>query len=222
MFGLISSPSLSTASIKCICFDLGGVLVHPNAPQSVFQNYRIQLPENWTEILQDIHEKMNICETGEETEESVLKYASEKLGFKHELAHEALMKFLGSEYLGAEALVTKLNKEGYHTGCITNTIPSHWSKLEQPKDYPGIALLQTKVVSFIAKMRKPDPKIYRLLEEKTNSKGDEIIFFDDRIENIDAALKLGWKAFLVNPRDKDKSTIDQVKDKLRECSIRGF
>ncbi len=56
--------------------------------------------------------------------------------------------------------------------------------------------------SHLLKMRKPDPVIYEMVENITGLKGNEILFIDDRYENVEAARKLGWNAVLHDP-EKD-------------------
>lgn len=43
-------------------------------------------------------------------------------------------------------------------------------------------------------LRKPDIKLYQIVEEQIANEDDEIIFFDDNYENICAAKCLGWNA----------------------------
>ena len=42
-------------------------------------------------------------------------------------------------------------------------------------------------------VRKPDERFYKLVEKKYKVKPSEILFFDDKSRNTDAAEKLGWK-----------------------------
>lgn len=44
-------------------------------------------------------------------------------------------------------------------------------------------------------LAKPDPKIYNYLFQKTDLNAKDIIFVDDRIENVNAAESLGIKSF---------------------------
>ena len=43
-------------------------------------------------------------------------------------------------------------------------------------------------------MIKPDAGIYRYLTDKYNLESEECLFIDDRKENVDTALQLGWQA----------------------------
>ena len=59
-------------------------------------------------------------------------------------------------------------------------------------------------------MRKPDPAIYRALEEQSGGSGEEILFFDDLPENIDGAAKLGWRAVRVDPASEPADIISRA------------
>ncbi len=50
------------------------------------------------------------------------------------------------------------------------------------------------LVSGEEKLAKPDPAIYRLAEQRFGYAAEELIFADDREENVAAARACGWKA----------------------------
>jgi HAD superfamily hydrolase (TIGR01509 family) len=43
---------------------------------------------------------------------------------------------------------------------------------------------------------KPDPALYRVVESAAGVPPARILFIDDRPENVEAARKLGWQAFV--------------------------
>ena len=43
---------------------------------------------------------------------------------------------------------------------------------------------------------KPDAKIYEALETMTGKRGAEILYLDDRPENVDAGAARGWQVIL--------------------------
>ncbi len=52
------------------------------------------------------------------------------------------------------------------------------------------------------KVAKPSEAFYIKVEESTGKKGNEIIYVDDRQENIDTALSRGWSAVLYTSPEK--------------------
>ena len=55
---------------------------------------------------------------------------------------------------------------------------------------------------------KPQARLYEVVEEVTQAKGADILYIDDRIENIEAGAARGWQTILqVNPQ----ATIERVR-----------
>ncbi len=52
------------------------------------------------------------------------------------------------------------------------------------------------IISAEHGLAKPDPQIYKLTLKLTHSQASQVVFVDDRQENIQAAEKLGIKSFL--------------------------
>lgn len=62
-------------------------------------------------------------------------------------------------------------------------------------DYVGL--------SFKLEVMKPKNKIYQLVEEQTKIEPNNILFIDDRIDNINGARDRGWKVLLATGEDKE-------------------
>ena len=58
-------------------------------------------------------------------------------------------------------------------------------------------LFDTVVFSSMVGTEKPEAKIYELLIKELGVSPGEVIFFDDRIENVEAAKEFGINAFQV-------------------------
>lgn len=56
------------------------------------------------------------------------------------------------------------------------------------------------IISCYVKLVKPEPEIYETLKEKYSLEPEKALFFDDRQENIDAAVKCGFNAVCVTDR----------------------
>ncbi len=64
------------------------------------------------------------------------------------------------------------------------------------RKYPVFELFDKRFVSGRLKVCKPEAGIYAALEEGTGFSGDELVFADDREENIAAAAQRGWQTYL--------------------------
>jgi putative hydrolase of the HAD superfamily len=86
------------------------------------------------------------------------------------------------------SLVKKL-KKNYKTGLISNIGRLHENYLS--RKYKLRNLFSVRVFSYEVKSRKPGPRIFRVILKKLKAKPEEVIFVDDRIENVRGARKLG-------------------------------
>lgn len=55
--------------------------------------------------------------------------------------------------------------------------------------------------SHLLKMRKPDKEIYDFVEQMTGLNGRELLFIDDKMENVEAARLNGWNAIVHDPNN---------------------
>jgi len=92
------------------------------------------------------------------------------------------------------ALMEDVKKAGYILGILSNIPPDF---LEWAKDnVPVFSLPQLKVFSCELGLIKPEEAIYRKLLSLAGVKAEELVFFDDRSENIKGAEDCGIKAFI--------------------------
>lgn len=59
-------------------------------------------------------------------------------------------------------------------------------------------------LSFKLDCDKPEEKIYKIVEEECNIIPNNILFIDDRLENIEAAQKRGWNTCHTTGKDLNK------------------
>lgn len=68
------------------------------------------------------------------------------------------------------------------------------------------------VTSCEVKMRKPDPGIWQLAMGIAQAKPNQCVYFDDRIMFVNAAQKLGIKAYLHSDLASTKKILQQLKE----------
>jgi FMN phosphatase YigB (HAD superfamily) len=71
--------------------------------------------------------------------------------------------------------------------------------------------------SHLMQARKPDEAIYAQVEREVGLPPDQILFFDDLPENIEAAHRRGWNAQWIDPAVDDP--IFQIRSTLRRYRI---
>lgn len=59
-------------------------------------------------------------------------------------------------------------------------------------------------LSFELGLRKPDERIYKVVEEQCKIKPNNIMFIDDREDNIEAARNRGWNTCNATGHELDK------------------
>ena len=106
-------------------------------------------------------------------------------------------------------LVKKL-KKNYKVGLISNMGKLHEKYLSQK--YKLRDFFPVRVFSYKVKSRKPSSKIFRVILKKLKAKPEEVIFVDDRNENIKPAKKLGMKTVLFK---NNKQTIKEIEKLLK-------
>ncbi len=103
-----------------------------------------------------------------------------------------------SKFSYTDAWVSLLKNEGYHLYFLSNYSEKLHHDTKQHMDF--MKNFDGGIFSYEVKCIKPDFKIYQLLLEKYNLRPEETAFYDDRIENIEAAAKLGIQAKLFTPK----------------------
>jgi FMN phosphatase YigB (HAD superfamily) len=133
-------------------------------------------------------------------------------------AHYAIAQ---GERPGALELIDELHEAGIVTACLSNTNEAHWARLVPhdgqgprggPLEYPAVARLMYPLASHRLGVAKPDAAIYAHLERLTGVCASDVLFFDDRPENVAAARDRGWRVERIDPRG---DTIAQIRGRLR-------
>jgi glucose-1-phosphatase len=66
------------------------------------------------------------------------------------------------------------------------------------------------VLSYEHQSMKPDRKLYEVVETQTQCRGAEILYVDDRPENIEAGAARGWQVILQEAPEKTRQQIEQL------------
>jgi putative hydrolase of the HAD superfamily len=207
-----------TGSVRLACFDLGGVVIRICRSWTegcAAAGLDVREPARWDEVkaarlaLVHRHQVGRIDGTRFAQEISALwggLYSpAEIMGI-----HRA---WLLGEYEGIGDLIESVHRAGLETAALSNTCHEHWCRMG---DYPAVMRIRHLLPSHQLGLQKPDPLIYRRAEQRLGYRGAEIIFFDDKIENVDAARDAGWHAEIIDP---DGSTVPQITGALRARGV---
>jgi HAD superfamily hydrolase (TIGR01509 family) len=68
-------------------------------------------------------------------------------------------------------------------------------------------LFDDYVLSYQHGAMKPNAAIYAVVETITGRKGPDLIYLDDRAENVDAGTARGWRTILHSSPSKSRETL---------------
>lgn len=92
-------------------------------------------------------------------------------------------------------LVERLRSDGRSLGVFSNTSEAHWDHCT--RRFPFLTTsFAVHALSFQIGVMKPDPRAFAAATKLAGVSPAEILFIDDRLENVRAAEAFGWGAIL--------------------------
>lgn len=91
-------------------------------------------------------------------------------------------------------VVTQLKSAGYSLGILSNTCSAHWEFIEAHSYTALKELFSIHVLSFREQVMKPDARIYHAAANAVEVPIQDILFIDDRSENVAGARETGMDA----------------------------
>lgn len=88
----------------------------------------------------------------------------------------------------------RLRAAGVPTYILSNTNTLAEGHLRRHN--PFFANFDGYIFSYAVKAMKPEPAIYDAVEKMCGFKGQEIIFIDDKAENVEAGIARGWQGIV--------------------------
>ena len=107
------------------------------------------------------------------------------------------------------ALHAELRRRGVPTYIFSNT---NGLAIEHIKrNFPFFKNFDGYIYSHEIGAMKPDPKIYAAMEKVCDRRGADIIYLDDRSENVQGGLARGWKSVLHETPEKTRAALEKLK-----------
>lgn len=196
--------------IKNIVFDFGSVLVDWD-PRRVYEPY-------FGDKERSDYFLGNICtyewNTAADAGRLTAEITEERVALFPEWEKEIRMYFrewinmMGGQIPGMEEVLKDLKDRGYRLFGLTN-----WSAETFPlvrNRYPVFSYLEGIVVSGEEKVKKPDPRLYKILLDRYHLVPDECIFIDDNPANIDTANSLGLHGLVFTSPEALKPELEKL------------
>ncbi len=192
---------------EAIIFDLGKVLVdfdYSIAAQKVAARS--------SKSPQDLHAFLGSSpllveyESGRLTRQTFYDAISGAIGFRGDLAEfGGYFADIFTEMPGTIALHAELRRRGFQTYIFSNTNDLAIEHIR--RDFPFFANFDGYIFSYEVGGLKPQPEIYAAMEAMTGKRGADLIYIDDRAENIEAGRARGWRAILHESPEKTRQAL---------------
>lgn len=171
-----------------ILFDVGGVLLQWK-DEWLFDEISHELDIPFEEIKDKFNANISELFIGKISEEQFWNKISDGVKINHEIISQTFLKrsILDTKVLN---LARSIKKQGFDIGILSNITPE--TRRILPKQW--IDEFDHVFFSDQIKLAKPDPKIFSYIKEKLSE--HQIVFIDDKQENVDAAKRYGIKSIL--------------------------
>jgi putative hydrolase of the HAD superfamily len=193
--------------IKIIYFDFGGVLVNYDR---VFQKVCRDFNLNFDEFLKFYNQFDSDLSVGKIKTEEFWRKCVDNFGLKN-IDNYSLTKAWVSDY----DIIEPINKiiyfleNKFEIGIISNINSDIWEAAVEEKWVPNIKYKKV-LLSYKIGITKPNNEIYKIAQQESGAKPDEILFIDDKEENLKIPKDMGWKTVLFDMNQAEKG-IEEIK-----------
>jgi FMN phosphatase YigB (HAD superfamily) len=101
-----------------------------------------------------------------------------------------------------------LRKRGVPTYIFSNTNDLAIGHIR--RNFPFFSNFDGYILSYEVQAMKPDAKIYEALEKMSGRRGAEVLYLDDRSENVEAGAARGWQVILQETPEKTRAAIEKL------------
>jgi len=106
------------------------------------------------------------------------------------------------------ALHAELRRRGVPTYIFSNTNDLAIEHIE--RNFPFFKNFDGYIYSCEVGAMKPDAKIYAAMEKMCGRKGEDIVYLDDRAENVAGGVTRGWRAILHETPEKSRAVLEKI------------
>ncbi len=182
-------------AIKAVIFDIGNVLIEWQPERFFDATIGIEKRKTLFATI-DLHKMNDRIDRGENWEQVVSETAKDYPEFSAEILmwHSHWLEMAQPPLDHSLKLLRTLRQKGTPVFALSNFGVETFAYAEEV--YPFLREFDQRFISGHMQMIKPDAAIYEAVETDTKLAPNEMLFADDRIDNIDAAAKRGWHTHL--------------------------
>jgi HAD superfamily hydrolase (TIGR01509 family) len=194
-----------------VAFDLGKVLVDFDYHIAVSRiAARSTLPPDGIKTFLGQSHAIIDYESGRLTREEFYEQARQATGFRGTM--EEFGGFFADIFTEMPAMTTlhaELRQRGVPTYVFSNTNDLAVEHIR--RNFPFFRNFDGYIFSYEVGAMKPDAKIYEALEKLVRRRGAEILYLDDRPENVAAGAARGWRTILHETPEKTRMALKDFK-----------
>lgn len=201
---------------KAVCFDLGGVVVRISyrwAEMLTRAGLPVPAHVNGEDDLASMP-GFEAFQAGDIAFDEYLAGMARHLSLSAEQAERVHRNMLIEPFPGVAELVRELGERGFATGCLSNTNAPHWAEMTGTDRFPAILAMDVRLASHEIRVSKPAPEAFLAFAEACGT--DQVLLFDDSVENCEAAIRLGWHATRIDPER------DPARQMRRRLEVEGW
>ncbi len=195
-------------AVKAVIFDIGNVLIEWQPER--YYDATIG-PERRADMFAkvDLHAMNDRVDMGHPFKETIYGTAEEYPEFRDEIRdwHDNWIKLAQPAIPKSVEILRRLRAQGMPVFCLTNFGIESFAYAKTQYDFLGE--FDQEFVSGHMAVTKPDAKIYQMVEETCGVAPENLLFTDDRQDNIDMAARRGWGTHLfTSPEGWEQSLRD--------------
>jgi HAD superfamily hydrolase (TIGR01509 family) len=192
---------------RTVVFDLGKVLLYFDYGKSsrAFAARSKVAPDAVRQLI-DHSPLLFRYETGLITREEFYRLVSAETGFQGTL--DEFGPIFADIFVPIPPMIelqATLKKRGIPTFIFSNTNDLAVGHIR--KAFPFFSNFDGYIFSYEHGAMKPAAKLYEAVERETGRRGSEIIYLDDRAENVAAGAARGWRAVLHETPEKSLAAV---------------
>jgi epoxide hydrolase-like predicted phosphatase len=195
---------------KSVVFDLGKVLVdfdYAIAARRIAARGTMTL----LEIARHINQSTIFVkyETGTVTTQQFYEEIRHATGFRGDLAE--FSECFADIFSPIEPMIqlqSQLRQRGLPTYAFSNT--NELAAEHIRRTFPFYATFDGRILSFEHGVMKPDAGLYEVVERESGCRGQELLYIDDRPENVAAGAARGWHVILQETPDKTLAAVRKL------------
>ena len=182
-------------TVTAVVFDIGNVLIEWQPER--FYDAQIGVDRRKAMFADlDLHGMNDGVDRGENFRDAVTDFATANPAWHDEIMmwHDNWADMASPAIPHSVRLLKALRNAGVPVFALSNFGIQTFAIAEPV--YPFLRDFDRRYISGHMGVIKPDPAIYRMVEDDCGVPSEQLLFTDDRIDNIDAAKARGWQTHL--------------------------